>query len=207
MLQIEYHLLPAVKRSVAVLGNLTRYSLAACAGLAVAELVLLPLRLPLTGIFCGMVSSFLQGWSLMLLALLAAWCHSVLLAGQGSSITRWLLRLGALLAPLMPLCWIYTLATGRLLLYRQTELPLILGVFLVMAAIVNIPRMAAAPWQLQLRVVALPLLLLAAQICDAPGLLLPCAGLKILAAWAAAAPLRLLSSTAPRIISMPETDA
>ena len=95
MLQIEYHLLPAVKRSVAVLGKLTRYSLAACAGLAVAELVLLPLRLPLTGIFCGMVSSFLQGWSLMLLALLAAWCHSVLLAGQGSSITRWLLEHGA----------------------------------------------------------------------------------------------------------------
>ena len=90
-------------------------------------------------------------------------------------------------------------------MYRQAELPLILGVIMLGAAVVNIPRMAAAPWQLQVRVVALPLLLLI-YCTDVPGLLVFCAVFKLLAAWVAAAPLRLLADFAPRIISMPETE-
>jgi hypothetical protein len=63
----------------------------------------------------------------------------------------------------------------------------------------------AAPWQLQLRVIALPLFLLAALVCDAPGILLCSVVFKLLAAWVAAGPLRMLAAVAPRVIAMPET--
>lgn len=203
MERIEYHLLPLVKRAVAVLAHVCRYSLVGCAVLAVAELALMLLRLPLAGILCGMVSSLLLPWSLAVLVVLAAWCVPVLLAGQGVWLSRWMLRLGALLALLVPLCWGYSMVAGKLLLYRQSELPLILGVLLLGAALVNIPRMAAASRRLQVRVVALPLLLLAAYCLDVPGALVICTVAKLLAAWVAAAPLRLLASVAPRVISMP----
>lgn len=202
-MQIEYHILPQVRWGAALLADLARYFLLAAATLALAELVLLPLRLPMAGIVCGLLSSFLLPWAIALLAVLAAWVHAVLLAGQGLGITRWLVRVGALLAPLIPVCWVYTLAAGELLLYRQAELPIILGVVMLGAALVNIPKMAAAPRLLQLRVVLLPLLLLAAYCCDLPGLLVFCAIFKILAAWLAFRPLKQLASFAPRIISMP----
>ena len=203
---IEYHLLPVVKRCAGHLATALRWVLVACALLAVAELVLLPLHQVLAGILCGIVSSFLLQLGLCLLVVLAAWCHAVLLAEQGTVVTRWLLRVGAILSPLAPICWAYTLFSGELLLYRQAELPLILGVLLLVAALVNIPRMAAARWHLQLRVVVLPLLLLLVQLCDVPGLLWICAVFKLLAAWLAFSPLRLLASLAPRIISMPDKE-
>lgn len=200
---IEYHLLPLVKRTVAVLAHACRCLLVGCAGFAVAELVLMPLRLPVVGILCGMVSSFMLPLGMAVLAVLAAWCQPVLLAGQGVWLSRWLLRLGALLALLVPVCWGYSLVAGKVLMYRQVELPLILGVLVLVSALVNIPRMAAAPWQLQVRVVALPLLLLVAYCLDVPGALVVCTVAKLLAAWVAAAPLRRLASIAPRVISMP----
>ncbi len=206
MQPIEYHLLPFVKRTVAVLASTTRYTLTACAVLALAELALLPLRFPVAAILCGLISSFLLPLGTALLAVLVAWCHAVLLAGQGMLLSRWLVRVGAVLAFFVPICWGYSYMTGRLLLYRQAELPLILGLLILGAALCNIPKMAAAPWQLQVRVVVLPLLLLAAYCFDVPGGLVFCSVAKILAAWVAAQPLRLLASYAPRIISMPEKD-
>lgn len=184
--------------------TVTRYVLWGAALLALAELVLLPLRMPLAGILCGMVSGQLLALGLAMLAVLVAWGHVVLLAGQGLVLTRWLAWVGGLLAPFLPVCWVYTLFTGELLLYRQSELPLILGSILLVVLLLNILRMAAAPWQLQARLVALPILILLAYSCDAPGLLVFAAVFKLLAAWAAAAPLRLLADFAPRIISMPE---
>lgn len=203
---IEYHLLPVVKRTVGVLAQLCCYTLVASAALSLAELLLLPLHLAVPGILCGMISAALLPLGVALLAVLAAWGHAVLLAGQGMGLTRWLVRLAALLAPLVPVCWVYTMAFNQLLLYRQSELPLILGCILLVAAVLNIPRMAAASVGLQVRVVALPLLLLAAYCTDAPGLLVFCAVFKLLAAWCGAALLRMLASFAPRIISMPEKD-
>ena len=202
---IEYHLLPPVKTAVAYAATALRHVLTACAVLALAELVLLPLHMPLAGIACGMASAFLLQLALALLVVLAAWCQPVLLAGQGNFVARWLVRVGALLAPLAPVCWGYSMLSGELLLYRQAELPLILGVLLVVAAVVNVLRMAAAPWQLQLRVIALPLFLLAALVCDAPGILLCSVVFKLLAAWVAAGLLRMLAAVAPRVIAMPET--
>ena len=206
MERIEYHLLPPVKKGVAVLADLTRYSLVACSSLALAELVLMPLRLTLAGIICGMASSALLPWCIALLVVLAAWGQPVLLAGQGIWLTRWLLRIGALFAPLIPICWLWSFITGHALLYRQGELPLILGVFLLCAAVFNIFHMAAAPRALKIRVIALPPLLLLAYCCDMPGLVVLGTVCKLLAMWAAAAPLRILASTAPRIISMPDID-
>ena len=204
MQPIEYHILPQVRRVVGQCATVARFVLWSCALLALAELVLLPLRFPLAGILCGLLSGTLLALGLALLAVVLAWGHTVLLAGQGNVLTRWLVRVGACLAPLLPLCWVYTLFSGRLLLYRQAELPLILGSILLGAALVNIPRMAAAPWPLQVRIVALPALLLLVYCTDMPGLLVFSAVFKLLTAWVAASPLRLLADFAPRIISMPE---
>ena len=134
---------------------------------------------------------------------LAAWSHTVLLAERGNVITRWLAWVGAILAPLAPAGWIYTFFSGKLLLYRQGELPFILTTLLFLTALINLPRMAAAPWQLQVKLVLLPLLLLLVLFLDIPGLVLACAGLKLLTAFTASNPLRQLAAAAPRIISLP----
>lgn len=203
---IEYHLLPVIRAAVSRLSTGARYSLAGCAALALAELLLLLLRLPLPGILCGMGSTFMLSVSLALLTIAAMWGHTVLLAGQGVFITRWLLRVCAILAPVAPVSWLVLIITGAPLLYRQAEIPFMLAGLLLAAATVNIPRMAAAPWQLQLRIVLVPVLLLVVLVCDLPGMLLPCIAAKILVWWVAAKPLRLLAWAAPRIISMPEAD-
>ncbi|MBR5889634.1 MAG: hypothetical protein IKY92_06295 [Akkermansia sp.] len=203
---IEYPILPAVRQLVSRLAAAARYALLACAVLAVVEPLLLVLYLPLGGIACGLVSSFLLQVAVVLVVLVAVWCHVVLLAGRGNVITRWMLAACSCLAPIAPVSWVYTLFSGELLLYRQGELILILCIVLLLAAALNIPRMAAARWQLQLRVLLLPLLLLLVLCCDVPGLVLPCAALKVLATWVAASPLRMLQSVAPRIIAMPELD-
>lgn len=205
MEKIEYHLLPPVKRGVAVLANLTRYSLVACAGLALAELALILLRFPLAGIVSGIISSTLLACCIALLAVLAAWCQPVLMAKQGIWLSRWMLRIAALFAPLVPICWGYALVCGRNLLYRQAELPLILATCMLCSAVFNIFHMAAASRGLRTKLILLPILLLLAYCCDMPGLLVFGTVFKLLATWAAATPLRQLASIAPRIISMPET--
>ena len=203
---LEYPILPVIRRAVARMAVITRYALFLCAGLALLEPVLLLLRLPLAGILSGMASTFLLYTGLSLLVILLSWSHTVLLAGQGTVVTRWLMWVGAILSPLAPVCWCYTLMTGKLLLYRQVELPYILAVLVLLTAVVNIPRMAAAPWKLQVQLVALPLLLLLIFAFDAPGFILVSAAFKLLAAALASNPLRQLAAAAPRIISLPPHD-
>lgn len=203
---IEYHLLPIVRQSVAWLACAARYLLVACAALAGAELLLLLLHQPLCGIACGLASAFLLLLCIALVVLLAMWSHAVLLAEQGAFFSRWLLRLCAILAPVAPLSWGYTMVTGKLLLYRQAELPLILCVVLLLAALLNIPNMAAANWKLQVRVAVLPLLLLVVLGFDTPGFIIIALVAKGLAAWVGGRLLRELQSVAPRIISMPEKE-
>ena len=96
-------------------------------------------------------------------------------------------------------------------LYTLSELLLelfspILAVLVLLTAVVNIPRMAAAPWKLQVQLVALPLLLLLIFAFDAPGFILVSAAFKLLAAALASNPLRQLAAAAPRIISLPPRD-
>lgn len=203
MESIEYHILPVVRLWIARLSTATRYTLVACAVLALLEPLLLIAHLPLPGIACGLLSTVSLYTGIALLVILAAWSHTVLLAERGNIITRWLAWVGALLAPLAPICWIYTLFSGKLLLYRQGELPFILTTLLFLTALINLPRMAAAPWPLQLRLILLPLFLLLVLFCDIPGLVLACAGLKLLTALVASNPLCQLAAAAPRIISLP----
>lgn len=203
---IEYHILPVVRQWVARLSTATRHTLVACAVLGLLEPLLLMAHLPLPGIACGLLSTVFLHAGICLLVILAAWSHTVLLAGRGNIITRWLVWVGALLAPLAPVSWIYTLFSGKLLLYRQAELSLILATLLFLTALTNLPRMAAAPWRLQLRLILLPILLLLVLSADIPGLVPACAGLKLLAALAASGPLRQLAAAAPRIISLPPRD-
>lgn len=200
---IEYHILPVVRLWIARLSTATRYTLVACAVSALLEPLLLIAHLPLPGIACGLISTVFLYTGICLLMLLAAWSHTVLLAERGNVITRWLAWVGALLSPLAPICWGYTLFSGKLLLYRQGELPYILSTLLLVTALINLPRMAAAPWQLQVKLVLLPFLLLLVLITDIPGLVLACAGLKLLTAFTASNPLRQLAAAAPRIISLP----
>ena len=200
---IEYHILPVVRLWIARLSAVTRYTLVACAISALLEPLLLIAHLPLPGIACGLVSTVFLYTGICLLMLLTAWSHTVLLAERGNVITRWLAWVGAILAPLAPAGWIYTFFSGKLLLYRQGELPFILTTLLFLTALINLPRMAAAPWQLQVKLVLLPLLLLLVLFFDIPGLVLACAGLKLLTAFTASNPLRQLAAAAPRIISLP----
>jgi hypothetical protein len=123
---LEYHILPVVRSAISRLAVIARYTLFFCAGLALLEPVLLMLRLPLAGILSGMASTFLLHTALCLLVILLSWSHTVLLAGQGTVVTRWLMWVGAILSPLAPVCWCYTLVTGKLLLYRQRELVIIM---------------------------------------------------------------------------------
>lgn len=203
---LEYPVLPVVRQIVAKLATAARYILIASAGLGLAEPALLLLYQPLVAIVCGMISTLLLHVGLALVVILAIWCHLVLLAGGGAFITRWLLAACAMLAPLSPICWIFTLFSGRLLLYRQGELPLLLCLVLLFSAIMNLPRMAAAPRKLQACVIALPVLLLLAFCTNAPGFIIICLVFKLLAALLARKPLRLLASAAPRIISLPPKD-
>lgn len=200
---IEYHILPVVRLWIARLSTATRYTLVACAVSALLEPLLLIAHLPLPGIACGLISTVFLYTGICLLMLLTAWSHTVLLAERGNVITRWLAWVGAILAPLAPAGWIYTFFSGKLLLYRQGELPFILTSLLFLTALINLPRMAAAPWQLQVKLVLLPLLLLLVLFFDIPGLVLACAGLKLLTAFTASNPLRQLAAAAPRIISLP----
>ena len=200
---IEYHILPVVRLWIARLSTATRYTLVACAVSALLEPLLLIAHLPLPGIACGLISTVFLYTGICLLMLLTAWSHTVLLAERGNVITRWLAWVGAILAPLAPAGWIYTFFSGKLLLYRQGELPFILTTLLFLTALINLPRMAAAPWQLQVKLVLLPLLLLLVLFFDIPGLVLACAGLKLLTAFTASNPLRQLAAAAPRIISLP----
>ncbi len=203
MESIEYHILPVVRLWIARLSTATRHTLVACAVFALLEPLLLIAHLPLPGIACGLLSTVFLYTGISLLVILAAWSHTVLLAERGNVITRWLAWVGAILAPLAPAGWIYTFFSGKLLLYRQGELPFILTTLLFLTALINLPRMAAAPWQLQVKLVLLPLLLLLVLFFDIPGLVLACAGLKLLTAFTARNPLRQLAAAAPRIISLP----
>ena len=152
MEKIEYHLLPPVTKGVAVLANLTRYSLVACAGFSLAELALMPLRFPLAGIVSGLISSTLLPWCIALLAVLAAWCQPVLMAKQGIWLSRWLLRLGALFAPLIPVMYLDTAADAVLKgLDEQVycmKINILDAAFSLLMVFFFVPRMGAAGYVL-----------------------------------------------------------
>lgn len=201
------HLWPAVKTGVARCARATAWLLVAAAVLGVLELALAPLHFVLAAIVCGMGSALLLVLALAFLLPVAAWAHTVLLAGQGMFLPRWLCRMGALLSPVLIVGTLYAFCTGQPLMYRQEELPLLMVVVLVAATTLNWNYMAAAPVRMQLRLHAFPLLLLGCFVTDWPGLLPYCVLFKLLAAWTGAGPLLYLARMAPLVVSLPERES
>lgn len=111
------------------------------------------------------------GWGIGLCCcgLLAPWCHDVLLAKRGSKATRFLSRLALIFALFLLFCASYTLATDRLLLIRQEEIPLWLSCLLLTILLCNLPNMAAAPLRWQILLVLFPLLSLACPLTGMTG--------------------------------------
>lgn len=198
------HLWPAVKGGVAWCGRVAAWLLVAAAVSGGLELLLAPLHMVPAAIVCGVLSALFLVLSLAFLLPVAAWGHTVLLAGQGLFISRWLCRMGVVISPVLIVASLYTFCTGQMLMYRQEELPLLLGVVLLVASSLNWNNMAAASVRVQLRIHALPVLLLACLVTDWPGLLPLCALFKLLAAWVGAAPLLRLARIAPLVVSLPE---
>ena len=203
---------PATKRAAALLAAGALGCLGGAAVLGAAEVLLAPAAqaagsagLLTAAIWSGQAGEFLLLAATACLGLLTAWCHEVLLAARGHAVSRFLAHMGVLLAVLIPLCQAYTLATGVPLLARQAEIPVYLSFFMLIAALFNLGCMAGST-ALKTAVCLTPLFLLAAHILNAPGLL-PLSTAATLAATATAfSPLRLLATTATRIISLPEKE-
>lgn len=209
----EWLIYPGVKRAAAVLARTALVCMLAAAVCAPAEICLSMLAGAVQGrallsaaLLCGAAASVLLLAAVACLGPLAAWCHVVLLAGRGSLFTRFLTQIGAFIALLAPVCTVYTLAAGQPLLARQAEIPLYVCLIVFAAALVNQPNMKAAAVRLRVLVPLVPLFLLGAFLTDVEGLLPIRTACLLLAAACAYAPLRLLSATARRIVSLPERE-
>lgn len=200
-------ILPAVKRTVGVLARIALIGLIMGAILSVAEILLLSSGFLRIGIICGVSGSLILAIEALILCLLTAWCHRVLLFQRGYSLTGCLALTTIIICSAWPVYQVYSLLTGKLLLNNQGLLPLLICAALLFINLCNLPNMAAAPPGLKIRLGVAPLLLLWIYICDQPGLMLmACIG-KLLLWVLLAGPLRQLSDIAPRIISMPPTEA
>ncbi len=195
---------PAVKRTVAWLAGL-----AASLALTGAALSLLALLALLTGLHayafpCCDASLFMERLLAVVLSLLAPWCHSVLLAGRGNDITRWLAWFCVYLGGLILVCTLYTALTFELLLPRQDDVLLMLFTLMLSILLFNLPRMVAASVRCRTALILALLMLTAAELTELPALiLLPNAAFKIAAAALLVPLLLQLRRLAPRIISMP----
>lgn len=204
MSEIEYPILPVVKRSIAKLATICRYLLVAGLVCAVAEpLIFITLQHPICILF-GTVSDHLMQLLLALLTLPALWCHYVLLAARGTRITAMLCLFCCILGGILITCLAYEVATGgQHLLQHQHDAPLYISILLLICYCSNWHNMAAykSSAKAVLLLFFFSLLLAAATMDFVP--------LFALAAKAIACAigfffLRKLEQTAPRIISMPE---
>lgn len=199
-------ILPAVKRTVGVLARIALIGLIMSAILSVAEILLLAIGFLRIGIICGVAGSLLLSIEAVFLSILAAWCHRVLLFQRGYFLTICLAGTGIILCLAWPVCLVYSLLTGKLLLNNQGLLPILICFLLQLIHLFNLTNMAAASLWLKIRLGMAPFLLLWIYVCDQPGLILmACIG-KLLLWVLLAAPLRQLADIAPRIISMPPTE-
>lgn len=199
----EYLIYPAVKRAVALMARMTAYLYVAAALLWVSGLGLL-CTVPADGaaafVATACLAEFLAALAVPCLYLLALWCHHVLLAERGVTVTRWLLLFALFFACLHPVCVGYEMLAGASLLVNQFLLPPVLYTVLPCIFLCNWFRMAALPLRFRLLLLLFFLCLLGQYILQGSFLmlLLPCF------AWV---PLRLLAHYAPRIVSLPPRKA
>lgn len=199
-------ILPAVKGTIGALARIALIGLMLNAVLSVAEILLISSGALRSGIICGMAGSLLLALEAFVLSLLVAWCHRVLLFQRGYFLTGCLAGGVIILCLAWPVCQVYSLLTGKLLLVSQGLLPTLICPTLLLIHFFNLPNMAAASLWLKIRLGIFPLLLLLIYLCDQPlFILMACIG-KLLLWVLLAGPLRQLADIAPRVISMPPAE-
>lgn len=206
--QEEMLVFPAVKRAVACLASAAAWACVAIAALWLVGLVVVILSASpfLPGAEAEELLALLSGLQQLALAALlpclyltALWCHHVLLAERGLVVTRWLLLFLQFFAFLHPVCVLYALVAGKLLLANQFILPAVLQTVLPCAFALNWFHMAAAPLRLRVSGLLFLLALMGQYIMGGSLLVLL---LPALGWW----PLRGLAQLAPRIVSLPPKD-
>ena len=206
----DWPIYPGVKRAAAVLARVVLVSMLAWSLCAVLEIACSALAEALQS-RCVLLAAVLCGYGTVLFPLvavtclgpLAAWCHLVLPSGRGSIFSRFFTQLGAFLSLLIPICAVYAIVMHESLLARQAEIPLYITAIVFFASLINLPNIKAAPVPLRLLVVLFPLFLLASMLVEPIPLQ---AAFSLLATAAGFHPLRLLASTAERIVSLPEKE-
>ena len=209
----EWLIYPGVKRAAAVLARAALVCMLAAAVCAPAEIACSMLAAAVqsqallsAALLCGAAASVLLLAAVACLGPLAAWCHLVLVAGRGSAFTRFLTQIGAFLSLMIPACAVYTVVAGEPLLARQAEIPPYVCLILLISVLINLPNMKAAPVKLRALAALLPLFMLGATLTDVDGLLAIRTVCTLAAAACAWMPLRALSATAERIVSLPERE-
>lgn len=204
MSEIEYPILPPVKRSIAKLATICRYLLVACVLCGVAEpLILITLQHPIFVLF-GNVSDHLMQLFLAFLTLLALWCHHVLLAARGTRFTAMLNLFCCILGGILITCLVYEVITGgEHLLQHQHDAPLYISLLLLICYCGNWHNMAAYKGRDKAAILLffLSLLIVSVTMDFIPLIALVA---KAIACAIGFNLLRKLEQAAPRIISMPE---
>ncbi|MCQ2366187.1 MAG: hypothetical protein MJ056_03355 [Akkermansia sp.] len=206
----DWPIYPGVKRAAAVLARVAQVGMLAWSLCAVLEIACSALAeavqsrgVLIAAVLCGYGAVLFPLVAVTCLGPLAAWCHLVLPSGRGSVFTRFLTQLAAFLSLLIPVCAVYALVMHEPLLARQAEIPLYITAIVFFAALVNLPNIKAAAVFLRVQVVLFPLFLLASMAVEPIPLQ---AAFALLATAAGFHPLRLLSATAERIVSLPDKE-
>lgn len=144
LMKDELLIYPIVRAFVAKLAGMAAGLATATAVCALGELLLAPMGFIGVALFAGSLSELFMSLLLAIVAWVALWCHLVLLAGRGIEWTRYGVLMVAVLSLLMPVCTAYLMLTGKPLLLRQADLPLICTAFLALCVLLNLPRGVAA---------------------------------------------------------------
>lgn len=198
------YIYPIVKKTIAALAATGGWLLIICLILAVMEIVLAMGGFIENAINCGSAAQFLFFILLSILGILTLWSHSVLLGDRGVIVSHFFCIIGIPFIILLPITQAYSIITNDELIENQAFFPYFVCVIILQAAILNIPKMAAAPLSLRWRIALFPLMILGVAITDFPGLLPIALLFKIGATALGSGLLFRLSGYAPRIINMPE---
>ena len=200
-MEIEYHIFPFVKRGVAKIATAAQYVLAAAAMCSVAFALCFAMGCGVWILmYCFM--DILITVELLLLSILAPWCHTVLLAGRGLTLTRALSYFCTAMGLIMLVCEAYYIITGTVLMVRQGQTPYFITTVLLLCTLFNQPNMAAAPlrWRITLPLFFLFLLFTIITLGIFPYLTTLSLVLSALLGYPH---LKRLAAAAPLIISMP----
>lgn len=203
----NWYIFPLVKQIVSKLSALCGNLIIACAVAAVAELLFYFIGSIEAGIFCGLISGVLFTLVICLTTLLTFWCHHVLLAARGSSITRWMSLAACIMCGIMLTCEVYSMLFHEPLLIRQQESPFIIWAMLLFILIINFNNMVALSLPKRCLLILFLLLILSVLLTAIPELLIVNMVAKVLIVFTAYPIFRKLSSIAPQIVAMPELPA